>query len=409
MNVKMVSMKRIYEQLIQTHLQEDRQMVFLAGPRQVGKTTCGLHAEAFIQHTHYLNWDNADHQKIFISGPAAVVTYLGLQKTTAGLTVVIFDELHKYGKWKQFLKGFFDTYGELTKIIVTGSAKMDIYRKGGDSLIGRYFLYRIHPITLGELASVHLSETEIRPPHPIAKNSLQKLLTYGGFPEPLIKENKPFLGRWRRLRQQLTLQEDIRQMGQIQEWAQFDMLAQILKEQAGQLTSYTTLANTINMSVPTVQRWLKNLEAFYYCFTIRPWHKNVKRSLRKEPKLFLWDWSLVNDIGKRYENFVASHLLKAVHFWTDCGLGTYDLYFLRDKEKREVDFLVTKDQKPWFLVEVKASQNTTISKNLHYFQQQTQAKHAFQVVFDRGYIEKNCFAYTIPVIVSVETFFSQLV
>lgn len=403
-------MERIYEQLIQEHLLNNRQMLFLAGPRQVGKTTCSLHTKEFIQHLYYLNWDNRDHQKIIITGPAAVATYLNLEKATVGLTVIIFDEIHKYSKWKNFLKGFFDTYSDLAKIIVTGSAKLDIYKKGGDSLMGRYFLYRIHPLTVGELATITLdNHTEIREPHILDENILTRLLEFGGFPEPFLKHDKRFLNHWRRLRQQQTFQEDIRQLSQIQEFAQFEMLAETLKWQSGQLINYTNLANNINVSVPTVQRWLKSLEAFYYCFTVKPWHKNIKRSLRKEPKIYLWDWSLVNDVGQRCENFIASHLLKAIHFWTDSGLGDYGLYFLRDKEKREVDFLVTKNQQPWFLVEVKHSQNNHLSKNLYYFQEKTQAPHAFQLAFDLPYVAKNCFDYLRPIIVPVETFLSQLV
>ena len=173
----------------------------------------------------------------------------------------------------------------------------------------------------------------------------QQLIDFGGFPEPFLKNNERFANQWHRLRQTQMIQEDIRALSQIQEIAQLGMLADVLIAQAGQLISYTSLANQINASIPTVQRWIKSLEAFYYCFTLRPWSKNVKRSLRKEPKIYLWDWSNIEDKGARCENMVAAHLLKAVHFWQDSGLGEYDLYFLRDKEKREVDFLVTKISK----------------------------------------------------------------
>lgn len=165
----------------------------------------------------------------------------------------------------------------------------------------------------------------------------------------------------------------------------------------------------INVSSPTIRRWLNCLEAFYYCFSIHPWTKNVKRSLRKEPKYYLWDWSLIEDPGARVENFVASHLLKAVHFWTDYGFGEFELHFLRDKEKNEVDFLVTKNKAPWFLVEVKISKNSGISKSLYTFQKQTGAKHAFQVIIDMDYIQKDCFAYRNPIIVPAMTFLSQLI
>ncbi len=211
------------------------------------------------------------------------------------------------------------------------------------------------------------------------------------------------------MRTEQLFRGDIRDLNHIHEIDQLEILAELLKHQAGQLTNYTNLANKINVSVDTVQRWIKVLNAFYYCFTIKPWSKNVVRSLLKGPKIYLWDWSEISDIGMRSENFIASHLLKAVHFWTDQGLGKYDLYFLRDKEKNEVDLLVTKDNKPWFLVEAKHSDNARISSNLKKFQQATGAKHAFHVVINMDYVDVDCFSYQKPVIVPAKTFLSQLV
>jgi hypothetical protein len=175
------------------------------------------------------------------------------------------------------------------------------------------------------------------------------------------------------------------------------------------LTNYSELAKKIHVSSETVRRWIETLKALYYCFSIQPWTTNISKSLLKEPKIFLWDWSLAEDKGQRLENFVASHLLKAVHFWTDRGFGDYELYFLRDKEQREVDFLVTKDKKPWFLVEVKSSSHQGISKSLYYFQEQTGAPHAFQVAFDLPYVQKDCFSHKKPLIVPATTLLSQLI
>jgi len=161
--------------------------------------------------------------------------------------------------------------------------------------------------------------------------------------------------------------------------------------------------------VDTVRRWLGVLEAMYYCYAIRPWSKNITRSLLKEPKYYLWDWSQCTDVGARNENFIASHLLKAVHYWTDTGLGDYGLYFLRDKEKREVDFLVSKDGEPWFIVEVKSSMNKRLSTSLEVFAKQLKVNHVFQVGMDGEFIDKNVFDIKRPVIVSAKTFLSQLV
>jgi len=163
------------------------------------------------------------------------------------------------------------------------------------------------------------------------------------------------------------------------------------------------------VSVDTVRRWLGVLEAMYYCYAIRPWTKNVTRSLLKEPKYYLWDWAQCSDIGARNENFIASHLLKAVHFWSDTGLGDYDLFFLRDKDKRDVDFLVSKNGEPWFIVEVKSSMNQSLSKSLDVFAKQLKVEHVFQVAIDAAYVDKDVFDLKRPVIVPAKTFLSQLV
>ena len=159
----------------------------------------------------------------------------------------------------------------------------------------------------------------------------------------------------------------------------------------------------------TIRSWIETLCSLYYCYELRPWSKNIARALIKEPKYFLWDWAQVSDMGARAENFVASHLLKAVHFWTDAGFGRYDLYYIRDKDQREVDFLVTHQDEPWFLVEVKMSDNKGIAPALSYFQKATGAKHAFQVVLDLPWVNRNCFEENRPVIVPARTFLSQLV
>ena len=401
-------MKRLYETIMEEHFKDDQQMIFFIGPRQAGKTTVSLMARELTDQFTYLNWDNIDHRALILKGTALVSDYVGINKLSTKTPIVVFDELHKYGKWKIFLKGFFDMNKGKIHIIVTGSSRLDVYRKGGDSLMGRYFPYRLHPLSLAEIHRVELSDDEIHKPENHSQD-FKRLIEYGGFPEPFLKQNKRFLNRWKSLRQRQLIREDIRDLSRVQELGQIELLVEILKHQSTQLTNYTTLASQINISVDTVRRWIKTLQSFFYCFTIQPWSKNVPRSLLKEPKIYLWDWTSAVDEGSRFENCVACHLLKAVQFWTDRGLGDYDLWFIRDKEKREVDFLVTRESKPWFLVEVKSSSNVSISKNLYYFQEKLKAKHAFQVVFDKDYIAKDCFAYSTPVIVPAQTFLSQLV
>ncbi len=405
----MAAIGRVYENVLEEHLTQNKQMIFLAGPRQVGKTTLSLLVEKKFSHIHYLNWDNTQHQHLIIRGPKFVCENIQLEKQTESDHIIIFDELHKFSRWKQFLKGFYDTYHKKAHIIVTGSSRLDIYKKLSDSLMGRYFLYRIHPLSVAEIIAPKIIENEVRPPKRIDSQKFNYLYEWGGFPDPYIQANKRFHNKWLRLRYQQTFHEDLRSLTDIQEIAQLEMLATLLKDRTGQLINYSDFARDINVSVPSIKRWIDSLSAFYYCFTVKPWHKNVSSSLKKQPKIYLWDWSDIQDSGARCENFVASHLLKAVHFWTDTGLGEYELYFLRDKQKREVDFLVTKNNEPWFLVEVKQSQHAGMSQGLYHFQEQTKAGHAFQVVLDMDYVAKDCFSYTSPVIVSMKTFLSQLV
>ncbi len=400
---------RTYEFLIQEHLKENRQMLFLMGPRQVGKTTTSLEASSIAPSHSYLTWDDQTHRLLISEGQEAVAKHLNLHQAQESLPIVVFDEIHKFLHWKDFLKGFFDVYGKFVKIIVTGSARLDILKFGGDSLMGRYFLYRLHPLTVRELIEPSLSEDEIRLPTKLSNDDFDTLLQFGGFPEPFLQKNKRFYNRWKKLRLKQLFQEDLKDISNVQQISQLQILTELLKKQAGQLVNYSELAKKTHISSETVRRWIETLKALYYCYSIQPWSTNITRSLLKEPKIYLWDWSLVDDVGQRLENFVGSHLLKAVHLWTDRGLGEYGLYFLRDKEQREVDFLVTKDERPWFLVEVKSSSNGGLSKSLYHFQKQLEAPHAFQVVFDLPFVNKDVFSYQDPVIVPAATFLSQLV
>jgi uncharacterized protein len=403
-------MKRIYEFVIEEHLEENRQMLFLVGPRQVGKTTTSLDVSETRPVHHYMSWDNQADRLLILEGPDAVADTLRLKTLRQELPIIVFDELHKYSQWKTFLKGFFDKYSHEIRIIVTGSARLDVYRVGGDSLMGRYFLYRLHPLSVGELLNPNLRTAEITTvPQKINDKEFNDLFEFGGFPEPFLKGTQQFYNRWKRLRLQQLFKEDLRDLTKIQEIGQLQVLAELLRHQSGQLTSYTALSKKVNVSIDTIKRWIETLKSFYYCFSIRPWTKNVTRSLLKEPKIYLWDWSLVEDEGSKIENFIASHLLKAVNFWTDRGLGEYELYFLRDKEQREVDFLVSKNGTPWFIVEVKKSDNQGISKPLYYYQEMLNVKHAFQVSFDMDYVDRDCFSYSEPIIVPAKTFLSQLV
>jgi uncharacterized protein len=325
------------------------------------------------------------------------------------MSLLIFDEIHKFKNWKLFLKGFFDSFEKLTKVIVTGSAKLDIYKKGGDSLMGRYFYYRIHPLSVAEIVDPTLINQEIRVnPQKISPEDWEALLTYGGFPEPFTQRRKEFSNRWQKTKRDQLLREDIREETKIQEVALLEVFAEILRHQAAQSMDYNSLSRKIGVSNDTIKRWLEVLKSFYYCFAIQPWSKNISRSLIKEPKLYLWDWASVDNEEQRLENFVACHLLKAVHFWNDRGFGDYSLHYLRTKDKVEVDFIVIKNGKPWFIVEVKAK-SRSFSPALYHFQEKTKAPHAFQVVFDMPFVSCDCFEEKGPIVVPAQTFLAQLV
>lgn len=402
-------MKRFYQSLILWHLARYQQMLFLAGPRQVGKTTV---SKSLANNTHeifYLNWDIEEDRILILEGQSQVAHKANLALLRDAMPIIIFDEIHKYPHWKNFLKGFFDSYKDKAHIVVTGSSRLDIYREGGDSLTGRYFVYRMHPITLAECVRTDMILQEVSPPTLIEDHVFKNLLEFGGFPEPYFKRDIQFSNVWKRLRRQQLFREDIRDLTHIQEIGLLEILADHLKSQASQLISLSNFSQKIGVSINTIKRWLETLETFYYCFLIRPYSKGILRSLLKEPKIYLWDWSDVADLGARHENFVASHLLKAVHCWTDLGFGNYELYFVRDKDKREVDFLITKNDMPWCLVEVKSSKNASISESLYRFQRDLKVPHAFQVVFDAPQVNLDCFAAKEPIIVPVQTFLSQLI
>jgi len=268
----------------------------------------------------------------------------------------------------------------------------------------------MHPLSVGELVSTELPGDElVRLPAQVDESRYQALRRHGGYPEPVVRDSDRFWRRWSATRTQQIMKEDLRDLTQVRELGQVETLAELIAHRIGQLVSFSSLSRDVGASVDSIRRWIRTLESLYYCFSVRPWHVNVTRSLRKEPKYFLWDWSQVRDPGARAENMVAGALLKAVHLWSDRGQGSFGLHFVRDKEKREVDFVVVRDGDPWFLVEVKKSGEASLSPHLHRFQKQTGAGHAFQVAMDAPYVDRDCFAENRPVVVPARTFLSQLV
>lgn len=347
-------------------------MVFVGGPRQVGKTTIAreLIAKRFRQ-TGYYNWDSkSDRRNIMQS------------KWPGNADLIILDEIHKYKKWKSFVKGEYDTLKDRYRFLVTGSARLDIYRKGGDSMLGRYHYYRLHPFSLAELIgniSVPeiMKEISIRPGS--EKDIFEALDTFGGFPEPFLKQNMRVLRRWHNEKTERLFREDIRDVEQVREISIMQLLGDLLPERAGSLLSINSLREDLDVSHRAVSSWLNILESFYYCFRVYPYAGKNFRSLKKVAKLYLWDWSEIDDESVRFENCVASHLLKLVHFLQDYEGYKANLYFLRSVEKKEVDFFLTIDEKPWIALEAKMN-DTNVSPHLFYFKEKLSIPFCYQIV-----------------------------
>jgi len=399
---KVRTLPRLYDAALVRHQRTYRQMAFVSGPRQVGKTTtCRAHTSA------YLSWDDDRDRRLILRGASSVAESLGLDVLRERPLSCCFDELHKSPRWKNFLKGLFDTWGDRGRFVVTGSSRLDVFRRAGDSLMGRYLLYRMHPLSVAELLHTTLPTGPVRRPRRLGDPAWTALLEHGGYPEPFVKREPAFSRRWRRLRSAQLLREEVRDLTRIHELAQLEHLGLLLAERSAATLVLSGLANEVKVSVDTVRRWVDALSALHWGFLVRPWFRNVAKALRKEPKWYLRDWSGCADAGARAETLVACHLLKAVEGWEDLGLGDFELRYLRDRDKHEVDFLVVRDRKPWFLVEVKLA-DTTLSPALARFQRQVGAAHAFQVVLELPYVDADCFSHHQPVVVPARTLLSQL-
>ena len=401
-------MKRIYETLIADNLSRSRQMALISGPRQVGKTTT---AKQVLPRAAYLNYDINKDALAIRGGAEKIAQVVDLANPLKAKNGIIFDEVHKFPKWKKFLKGFFDSYADnKIRVAVTGSARMDIYKRGGDSLMGRYFMYRIHPLSAREAVSSKVDIEKIfQAPAKISNRQIEKLLEFGGYPEPYLNANKRFYNNWKNLRLEQLFREDLRDLSRVQDIKGVRALSELLEGWVSSGINYSSLGNELGVASDTAKAWINILESVYYCYSIRPWFKNIANSIRKQPKVYLWDWSLIRDEGARNENFVASHLLKAAHWWTDCGLGLFDLFYLRDKLQREVDFLLTKDSKPFMLIEVKSSEKDPLNPHLRLFQKTLKVPYAFQVAFDMSVSEIMPTDYGTPIKISAADLLKILV
>lgn len=246
-------------------------MAMLSGTRQVGKTTLSRNLAAG-QALFYLNWDDFGDRTLLLQGGSAIAQYMGLDQLRAEPPLLVLDEIHKLSQWKQLVKGFYDKHQGQCHILLTGSARMDVYKKGGGSLMGRYFNYRLHPLSVREvMTDAPLDDTsDIQLPSVFPDEDFAALLRWGGFPKPYLKRDQRFYNRWSKLREQQLLQQGVRELTRVQELGQLEVLAFLLKNQAGQLTSYTALANKVRVSVDTIRRWQGVLEAMYYLLCDSP-------------------------------------------------------------------------------------------------------------------------------------------
>ncbi|MCX8109791.1 MAG: ATP-binding protein [Syntrophorhabdaceae bacterium] len=359
--------ERYLKQPIAIDLKE--KMVFISGPRQVGKTTL---AKTFLtdKSDRYFNWDNRDDRREILSA-----------RWPAENAIIIFDELHKYKNWKGWIKGEYDKNGDRIHFLITGSARLDIYRKGGDSLQGRYHAHRLHGFSVGELSNIKSNieiGREIDFPSSFDQNLLISLFHYGPFPEPFLKQNERYLRRWQRERIDRFFREDVRDLESIRDLSSMELLADMLKERVGSPFSFQSLREDLEVSHKAISHWIDVFERLYFCFIVPPFTGSKIRSLKKLPKLYLWDWSTIDDKGARFENLVACHLLKMKHALEDQEGFEIGLYYLRDTSKREVDFLITNEDKPWFAVECKYSKSNA-SPSLFYFGERLSIPYLYQV------------------------------
>lgn len=263
-------------------------------------------------------------------------------------------------KWKQWLKGVFDTEGVIPSLVVTGSARLDTYKKVGDSLAGRYFQYRLHPFDVRELVNLKYKLT----PDEI----VDRLMQVGGFPEPFLEGDKNFYNIWKKSHLDIILRQDLIDLEAVKNIKQIELLIDLLKTKVGSPISYSSLSEDLQVSDKTVKRWLEVLENMYVVFKIIPFSKNIARSTLKQPKYYFYDIARVPDEAARLENLVAASLLKEIHFRQDYVGENWDIYYLSKKGSGEIDFLVTKDGRPEKMIEVKMSDGEP-SKNFHIFKE----------------------------------------
>jgi hypothetical protein len=331
----------------------------------------------------YFNWDEFEFRRAWARNPGSLLP------TAPGpdVPLVVLDEIHKDRLWKRTLKGLYDTRTSACDFLVTGSARLNVYRRGSDSLLGRFFHFRLHPFSLREMERADVlgpddclealfSRAAARDRE--AEGRLEALMTHGPFPEPLFRQDLRRTRAWRLAREQAVIREDLRDLSRLADLGRLELMAALLPERVGSLFSVANLREDMETGFDTIRRWMACLQEVYHLFVLKPYTPKIARSLRRQGKVYLWDYGAVRDDAARFENLVAHHLLKTCHYWTDTGEGIFDLHFLRNKEKQEIDFLIVRDGVPWLPVEVKMS--SELSPNWRKFAPMLPCRRGLQIV-----------------------------
>jgi predicted AAA+ superfamily ATPase len=362
-----------YNKLGQELIREKR-MVFLAGARQSGKTTLAKNIAKTFKNSLYFNWDILSDKRKIIDDP---VFFQNMNRLDDSRPLVILDELHKYKNWKNYLKGIYDGFFSDYNFFVSGSGRLDTYQKGGDSLAGRYLLFHLFPFTVSELGENKQEWNKFKkdPLRNFLLNDPSKtaaiwkrLSELSGFPEPFSRDKKLFWTRWSPAYHKQIIREDIRDMAAIKNIQGMELLFSLLPSKVGSPLSINGLAGDIGVSFDTVKNWLSLLEISFLAFRISPWTKRITRAIKKEQKLYLLDHPLISDAGNRFENMVALELYRTIFLWNEQGRGNFKLHYIRDKEGREADFLISDNNIPFLILEAKNS-SENLSKPLVNFQE----------------------------------------
>ncbi|UCD78695.1 MAG: ATP-binding protein [Desulfobacterales bacterium] len=333
-------------------------MIFMAGPRQVGKTTLAQSLADSYSNNVYLNWDILAHRMRFIENPTF---FEEIERKDESIPLVVLDEIHKHRDWKNYLKGIYDQFHREYQFLVSGSGRLDIYQKGGDSLAGRYYLFHLWPFTIAELGGANRAHTAfLKSPLKITMEKYEQLqqlwsnlAEFSGFPEPYLSGRKTTYRRWSNNYSQQLIREDIRDLTGFKSVGDMETLYYLLPSKVGSPISIPSLSQTLKVSYNTVRNWLGAFQRFFLIFSLSPWTRKISRAILKEQKVYLWDAPRIKDPAARFENMVAMELFRAVSIWNDMGYGNFSLHFIKNKEQQEVDFLLANDRQPILLVEVK--------------------------------------------------------